>query len=61
VKGAPLLQAARKSYYAALLDSQVLCMTAGRSPSNADRGSATSVAIAQAIFEQIQSKAQART
>ena len=66
VKTISLFQAARKSYYAALLKSGVLCMVARKKPkkglpdqfpSNADGDSATSIAIAQAIFNQIQSKA----
>jgi hypothetical protein len=60
------LQAARKGYYAALLASGVLCMgtrdkpKAGlpdRFPSNADGGSASSISIAQSIFDQIQTEA----
>lgn len=60
-----LFQAARKSYYAALLKGGVLCMAARKKPkrglpdqfpSNADGDSATSIAIAQAIFDRIQSK-----
>ena len=62
----PLFQVARKSYYAALLKSGVLCIAARKRPkkglpnefpSNADGDSATSIRIAQAIFDQIQSKA----
>ena len=62
-----LFQSARKSYYAALLKAGVLCLTARKKPkkglpnefpSNADGDSVTSIAIAQAIFDQIQSKAQ---
>lgn len=61
-----LFQESRKSYYAALLKNGVLCMAARKKPkkglpnefpSNADGDSATSIAIAQAIFNQIQSKA----
>ena len=61
-----VLQSARKSYYAALLKAGVLCMAARKKPkrglpnefpSNADGDSATSIAVAQAIFDQIQSKA----
>ncbi len=61
-----LFQAARKSYYAALLKGGVLCITARKKPkkglpdkfpSNADGDSVSSIAIAQAIFDQIQSKA----
>jgi hypothetical protein len=63
--GVSLLQAARKSYHAALLDSGVLCITARKKPkrgapdefpSNADGDSLTSIAIARAIFNQIQSE-----
>jgi NgoMIV restriction enzyme len=59
-------QTARKNYYAALIKSGVLCMAARKRPkdgvknqfpSNADGDSPTSIAIAQAIFDQIQSKA----
>jgi hypothetical protein len=66
VMRAALFQVARKSFFAALLDSGVLCMTARKRPkkglpnefpSNADGDSATSIAIAQSIFDQIQSKA----
>lgn len=61
-----LLRAARKSYYAALLRGDVLCMTArkhpkknlpDKCPSNADAESSTSIAVAQGIFDQIQSTA----
>jgi NgoMIV restriction enzyme len=61
-----LLQAARKSYYAALLESGVLCLGTrkkpqkglpNRFPSNADGDSSSSIAIAQAIFDQIQTEA----
>lgn len=61
-----LLQSARKSFYAALLQSGVLCLAErkkakkglpDRFPSNADGDSATSIAVAQGIFDQIQSKA----
>lgn len=64
--GPSLFQEARKSYFAALLKSGVLCMAARKKPkkglpnefpSNADGDSATSIAIAQAVFDQIQSKA----
>lgn len=67
---APLLQVARKSFYAALLKSGVLCITARKSrkkglpnefPSNADGDSPTSIAIAQGIFDQIQSEAKVGT
>jgi hypothetical protein len=60
-----LLRAARESFHAALLESGLLCMTARQRPkaglpleypSNADGDSATSVAIAQAIYDQIQSE-----
>src|SRR5688572_502861 len=66
VKAAALFQTARKSYYGALLKSGVLCLAARKKPkkglpsefpSNADGDSATSIAIAKAIFDQIQSKA----
>jgi hypothetical protein len=66
VSDTSVLQTARKSYYAALLKGGVLCMAARKKPkgglpnefpSNADGDSATSIAIAQAIFDQIQSKA----
>jgi hypothetical protein len=66
VSDTSLFQSARKSYYAALLKAGVLCLTARKNPkkgfpnefpSNADGDSATSIAIAQAIFDQIQSKA----
>ena len=65
MKETSLLQAARKSFFAALLESGVLCMTARRTPkkglpnefpSNADGDSATSIAIARSIFDQIQSE-----
>lgn len=55
----------KKSYYAALLKSGVLRMTArerprkdlaGEFPSNADADSPTSIAIAQHIFDRIESK-----
>src|SRR5689334_6329892 len=61
-----ILQSARKGFFAALLESGVLCMAPRKKPkrglpnefpSNADGDSATSIAIAQAIFDQIQSKA----
>lgn len=60
-----LFQKARKSYYAALLKSGVLRMIArkrpeksllGEFPSNADGDSPTSIAIAQGIFDEIESK-----
>jgi hypothetical protein len=66
VNDTSLFQSARKSYYAALLKAGVLCLTARKKlkkglpnefPSNADGVSTTSIAIAQAIFDQIQSKA----
>ncbi len=66
MKATPLFHTARKSYYAALLKSGVLCLAARKKPkkglpkefpSNADGDSATSIAIAQAIFDQIQSNA----
>jgi NgoMIV restriction enzyme len=62
-----LFQAARKAYHAALFQSGVLCMAARKKPkagfanefpSNADGDSATSIAIAQGIFDQLQSKAE---
>lgn len=61
-----LLQLARISYHAALLESGVLRMVhrtspknglPDRHPSNADADSRTSVAVAQAIFDQIQTQA----
>ena len=61
-----LFQSARKNYYATLLDSGVLCIVRRGSPkkglpdkypSNADKDSAASIAVAQAIFDQIQAKA----
>jgi hypothetical protein len=61
-----LFQAARKSYHAALLDGGVLCMAPRKKPkrgmpdefpSNADGDSQTSIAIARAIFDQIQTEA----
>jgi hypothetical protein len=61
-----LFRAARESYYAALLKDGVLRMAARNNPkkglpnefpSNADCDSATSIAIAQGIFDQIQSRA----
>src|SRR5579859_969895 len=57
---------ARKTYYAALLEREVLCIVHRKKtkkdlpdkyPSNADKDSGTSIAIAQAIFDQIQAKA----
>lgn len=60
-----LFQRARKGYYAALLRSGVLCMIGrkrpkkglpGEFPSNADADSPASIAIAQRIFDQIESK-----
>jgi hypothetical protein len=69
VSASPLFTAARKSYHAALLESGVLCLTArkkakrglaNRFPSNADGDSATSIAIAQAIFDQIEAGANLR-
>lgn len=60
-----LFQAARKSYHAALLESGVLCMAPRKKPkrgmpdefaSNADGDSTTSIAIARAVFEQIQTE-----
>ena len=61
-----LLQAARRSFHAALLQGSVLCMAARKKPkrnlpnefpSNADGDSTTSICIAQAIFDQIQTEA----
>jgi hypothetical protein len=66
VNDTALFQAARKSYHAALLKSDVLCIAARKKPkkglpdefpSNADGDSLASINIAQAIFDQIQSKA----
>jgi len=66
VKQTSLFQVARKSFYAALLESGVLCMAARKTPrkglpngfpSNADGDSMASIAIAQGIFDQIQSEA----
>lgn len=66
VTGTALFQIARKSYYGALLKGGVLCVAQRKKakkglpnqfPSNADGDSVTSIAIAQAIFDQIQSKA----
>lgn len=63
-----ILQAARKAFHAAMLESGLLCMTARKRPkkglptefpSNADGDSATSIALAQAIYDQIQSEATA--
>lgn len=60
-----LFAAARKSYHSALLEAGVLCLTdrkkpkkglPSRFPSNADGDSSTSIAIAQAIYEKIQSE-----
>lgn len=60
-----LFQDARKSYHADLLREGVLCLTARKKPkaglpeevpSNADGDSATSIAIAQVILDQIQAK-----
>ena len=61
-----LLQAARRSFHAALLQGGVLCMAVRKNPkgslpnefpSNADGDNATSIRIAQAIFDQIQTEA----
>ncbi len=66
MKETPLLKAARQSFHAALLKSGVLCIVARKTskrdllaefPSNADGDSATSIRIAQGIFDQIQSEA----
>ncbi|MGI8743212.1 MAG: NgoMIV family type II restriction endonuclease [Bryobacteraceae bacterium] len=63
---ASLFSAARLAFHAALLEGGLLCITARKKPkktlpaefpSNADGDSATSIAIAQAIFDQIQSEA----
>lgn len=51
-----LLHSARRNYHAALLKSRVLSMTSQGVPSNADRDSKTSTAIARGIFEQLYSK-----
>jgi len=68
VSTAVLFQEARKAYHAALLKEGVLSLSsrkkpkAGRPdqvPSNADGDSATSIAIALAILDQIQSKTKA--
>jgi NgoMIV restriction enzyme len=68
VRGTSILQTARKSFHAAMLESGLLCMTVRakpkkglplRFPSNADGDSATSIALAQAIYDQIQSEATA--
>ena len=62
----PFLKAAREAFHARLLESQVLCTTSRKKPkknfplqypSNADKDSPTSVRLAQAIFDQIQSGA----
>ncbi len=66
MKSTPFFQIERKKYYAALLSKGVLCITSrkkhkkglpDRYPSNADGDSTTSISIAQAIFDQIESKA----
>lgn len=58
-----LIRSARKAFHAALLENGVLCLTQRKRPhkslssavpSNADADSATSVAIAQSIYEQLQ-------
>ncbi|HUO28612.1 MAG TPA: NgoMIV family type II restriction endonuclease [Bryobacteraceae bacterium] len=60
-----VLREARKDFHSALLESGLLCVTERTKPkkglpsifpSNADGDSATSIAIAQAIYDQIQSK-----
>lgn len=65
-KHASLIQSARQHYYAALLESGVLCIGKRSKPkpglpdsfpSNADGGSAASIAIAQRIFDQIRTEA----
>ncbi|HZU45310.1 MAG TPA: NgoMIV family type II restriction endonuclease [Terriglobales bacterium] len=55
-----LFQKTRKSFHATLLSSGVLCLADGV-PSNADRASAASVAIATSILTQIQSDTAAAT
>ena len=59
-------QTARKNYYAALLESGVLCIVRRKKPknglpdkypSNADKDSAASMAIAQSIYDQIYAEA----
>ena len=68
MKKTSILQAARKNFHAALLEGGLLCIAARKKPkkglpmefpSNADGDSATSIAIAQAIYDQIQSEATA--
>lgn len=63
-----VLRAARKNFHAALLGSGLLCITDRRKPkeglpfrvpSNADGENATSAAITQTIYDQIQSKSAA--
>jgi len=65
VSSVALFQEARKGFHLALLKSGVLCITERKKaknglpaqvPSNADGDSTTSIAIAQAIFDQIKSK-----
>jgi hypothetical protein len=60
-----VFQLARRRYHAALLGSGVLCLTVRKKPkkglpekfpSNADGDSATSISIAQGIFDQIESE-----
>jgi len=62
---APLFFEARKAYHAALLDKGLLCLVErskpkkglpDQFPSNADGDNAASIAIAQAIYEQLQSE-----
>lgn len=66
MSGMPVFQTARKTYYTGLLQGGVLCITTRKKPkaglpnefpSNADGDSSASIAIAQGIFDQIQSKA----
>lgn len=66
MKPIPFFQVERKKYHGALLKSGVLGVSSRKKPkrnspnqipSNADGDSNTSIAIAQAIFDQIQSKA----
>jgi len=65
MKKTSVFQRARKSFHAALLESKVLCLVSRKTPrerlpvqfpSNANSHSATSIAIAQAIYDQIQSE-----
>jgi hypothetical protein len=59
---APLFHAARRTFHGDLKTTGVLCLTSrgkhpGGVPSNADSSSQTSISIARAIFDQIQTKA----